>query len=83
MGKPARKTAFPFIPKPGHCNTSTCSFNEENAENSKNSRHLYLRKNFLHYSYIRTRNELRQNNDKTLHIHCRLLYPKNHKRRSS
>ena len=32
MGKPARKTAFPFIPKPGHCNTSTCSFNEENAE---------------------------------------------------
>lgn len=36
MGKPARKTAFPFTPKRSHFNTATYSFNEKNAENSKN-----------------------------------------------
>lgn len=29
MGKPARKTAFPFTPKRGHFNTPTYSFNEK------------------------------------------------------
>ena len=47
MGKPARKTAFPFTPKRGHFNTATYSFYAKNIENSKYFKLNLFLKNFL------------------------------------
>lgn len=54
MGKPARKTAFPFTPKRGHFNTATFSFYVKNIDNSKYFKLKIFFKNFLFFQLFWT-----------------------------